>query len=257
MAAMLRSLTSLSRSRSSSEVSYRPSCENRNDAVVFAVFLTNNHAFITSVYDNPPTYGHGKKPCRIVDAEVYKKSPQEYEAACVELLHTGKFQRVHIYVDALRTKYQTQLLSRLLEVCEQLGIHADMTNTPRLDNENSPRTRALRPYNDAFKRHIEQLDVTGVRRSRQLLVDSVSRITEKMKTILTGKLLNTRDLPDDADVMFAFHDCWKELHDIVKEESQQSPRSEQHVGPLTPEELQTERLYCLDVTRFYSVIELY
>lgn len=253
---MLRTLTSLSRSRSSSEVDYRPGCENRNDAVVFAIFLTNNHAFITSVYDAPPTYGPNKKPCRIVDAEMYKKSPQEYEAACVELLHSGKFQRVHIYVDTLRSKYQTQLLSRLLQVCEQLNIHADMTNTPRLENKNSPRTRALRPYVDAFKLHIERLDVNGVRRSRQLLVDSVDRVAEKMKAILTGKLLNTRDLPDDADAMFAFHDCWKELYDIVKEESQLSPRPDEHSRPLTPEEIQTERLYCLDVTRFYSVIEL-
>lgn len=237
----------------------------RDQAVVFAVFLTDNQAFINSVYDDPPTYSSGKYKCRIVDAEMYKKDDKEYESACVELLQSGYFRRVHVYVDAERNcpdsmlteqeRYRAKLKHKIIDICHNLDIHVDVTNTPCMENRMSPRTRRIEQYEKAFQQHIDSLDATCARQSRKQLIERVSHVCEKMNAILQGKLLNTNQAPEDADTVFAFHQCWKELYDIITEETQR-PGKTDTAAVLSPEELRTQRLYSLDITRYYYNIKL-
>ena len=226
------------------------SSTTRNDSIVFVVFLTENLAFINSVYDDPPTYDSGRKKCHIVDAEMYKKDLQAYETACIFFLQSGKFQRVHVYMDPFNTM-MTKLMNNIVEVCNSMGIVSDVTTIPIPENNNSPRTLRLKTYTDSH----EDVHTANAKQSKRELLQQLECISEKMNMILQGKLLHTKDIPEDADTVFAFHQCWKDMYDIIKEEKQRrTPR--QTRSHCTPEELQLQRLYSMDVRNFYEQIEL-
>lgn len=231
------------KSHSSKSVSNSSKRSARSEPLVFAIFLTTNQAFIKSVYRNPPTYDSGRKPCHVVDTHVEQHDILLYEQSCTKVLESGTFRRVQLYIDPSPDAAQAAVQQRLLALCKRLHLHVDVTTAPRPENLTSPRACLLKVCQPSPNEGQDS------RMSREQLLSKLSAVSEKMATVLRGKLLITGEPPQDADTVFAFHDCWKQLYCILQAEQECHQQTEQ-------EQLEKRQLYCLELQDFYDDVPL-
>lgn len=217
----------------------------RSESLVFAIFLTSNPAFIKSVYRNPPTYDSGRKSCHVLCIHTDRRDAAQYEQACVSVLESGRFRRVQLYTDLVVDADHMALQQRLLILCSRLHIHVDVTTTPNLENLTSPRTCLIRKCVDEE----EQEDKSQELLSRDQLLQRMDHICEKMSTLLRAKLLlSGGEPPEDMGTIFAFHDCWKQMYELV--------RWEEGLSHTAQEELEKRQLYYVEQGDFYDDIPL-
>jgi len=206
-----------------------------NNAFLFAIFLTDNKAFVKYVYDHPPIRQDGS-PYYLLDVEAHKKNWKQYEKVCIEALRSGLFSIAHVYRDPQPRAVQwdrhdpkrvqcNQLFTTIMTLCTELRIRCDVTTTPW--KESSARACELEAY---------RVDDNCAKRQ---LLQELDHSYQKMAMILSGQLLTQAAPPDNVTAILALHECWKEMHDIIQKETKGKDC-----------DVQTARLYSFNPSRW-------
>lgn len=204
----------------------KPVTVERESRFIFVIFLTGNRPYVNYVYDHPPVRSDGQN-FYLLDAEMYKKRRKDYERVCMEAIHSGMFNQVHVYTDPQpfdvqqtrceKQLYYTQLCNKILIECNTLGIRCDVTTTPQRTNVNSPRMSSLESYRAAYISRLEKQDVEGVRRSKKEVIQSFSTVCQKMGMVFLAQLLHVKE-PENEKALLALLQCWKEMYENVTSE---------------------------------------